>query len=306
MFVFTYLDQIADKVREESAMSQRDSSYFLNADTMIEPARLINQDRRVTAAVSLLPPGIDGATLSRVLDIGCGPGGWLLDLLTAYPHIVGIGIDISESMLSAAQLLKKAEGIGQNLTFTSMDARKPLLFPDASFDFIHMRLTQSFLHAPMWESTLKECYRLLQQGTTLCITDLEMVLSQKPAAEEFSSLAPAVYSKMKLTFSPSGRSMGILPALRSLLPQIGFNNLRIQLYALDESYGEPYHDFAFEDQRIIYAGMRDFLKEHGGYSIEYLDRSYEAAAAEWNQPDFACISLLFSLVGKKPEKKKKS
>ena len=88
-------------------MSQGDSSYFMNADAMIESARLINQDRLVTATVSLLPSGIDGKSLHHVLDIGCGPGVWLLDLVAQYPGVQGVGIDISQSMIDIAQLLQK-------------------------------------------------------------------------------------------------------------------------------------------------------------------------------------------------------
>jgi SAM-dependent methyltransferase len=99
---------VTDKVRKESFLSHNDSSYFMNANTMAESARLLAQDRLVTATVSLLPPGIDGKSLHRVLDVGCGPAVWLLDLVAKYPHIGGIGVDNSESMLETARLLQKA------------------------------------------------------------------------------------------------------------------------------------------------------------------------------------------------------
>ena len=100
---------VNSSVEKESALSQSDSSYFMNAEAIMEPARLINQDRQMTATVSLLPPGIDGKSLHHVLDVGCGPAVWLLDLIAKHPHIDGIGVDNSEYMLEMAQLLQKAE-----------------------------------------------------------------------------------------------------------------------------------------------------------------------------------------------------
>lgn len=283
-------------------MTQHESSYFVDAEDLVEISRLMNQDRRLTAAVSLLPPGVDGALLHHVLDIGCGPGGWLLDLIARYPHITGIGIDSSEQMLSTARLLKQAEG--QHLTFTKIDARQPLPFPDQHFDFIHMRLTQSFLHVQMWESVLSECFRLLRRGGILCITDLETIFSQKPAAETFHSLSYITYQKAHMIFSPSGRSMGLLPALRSLLPQLGFEKPQVQLHALDESQGEPFHQQALENTRILYTRMKGTLVKYGGYSEDYLDALFVEAMNDWNQPDFACISVLFTLCCRKPEQRR--
>jgi ubiquinone/menaquinone biosynthesis C-methylase UbiE len=66
----------------------------------------------------------------RVLDVGCGPGTYLLMLAPQIGN--GIGIDISDEDLDRAERARKSQGI-DDLTFRHADATA-LPFPDGSFD----------------------------------------------------------------------------------------------------------------------------------------------------------------------------
>ena len=279
-------------------MSQGNSSYFMNADTLVETARLVNQDRLVTAAVSLLPPGIDGNALHDVLDIGCGPGVWLLDLVAKYPHIHAVGIDNSQPMLDTARLLQKAES--KHFTLEQMDVRKGLAQPDASFDFVQMRLNHSFLLPPMWPPILKECYRVLRPGGSLCVIDLEVIFTNKPASEEYYGLMPAVWRRAHLSYSLTGNSMGILAQTKPLLRQAGFVNAHLTLHSLDVSKGEKNYDMALENLKIVFTGVLPILIQRGGYTQEYLLKLSERATAEMQEDDFSCVAVLFSVWCQKP------
>jgi ubiquinone/menaquinone biosynthesis C-methylase UbiE len=292
MFVFTYLEQVTDKVRKESFLSRNDSSYFMNANTMAESARLLAQDRLVTATVSLLPPGIDGKSLHRVLDVGCGPAVWLLDLVAKYPHIEGIGVDNSESMLETARLLQKAEN--KHFTLLHMDVRNGLAFADASFDFVQMRLNHSFLQPPMWPPFLKECHRVLRPGGSLCVIDLEAIFTNKPATEEYYGLLPSVWSKAHLSFSLTGYSIGLLAQIKPLLRQADFTRIRLKPHLLDVSKGEEHYDIALENLKIIFTGVFPVLVQKGGYTQEYLLDLDRRATLEMQEDDFSCIAILFS------------
>lgn len=279
-------------------MSQGNSSYFMNAEAIMEPARLINQDRQMTATVSLLPPGIDGKSLHHVLDVGCGPAVWLLDLIAKYPDIDGVGVDNSEYMLEMAQLLQKAES--KHFTLLHMDVRNGLAFDDASFDFVQMRLTNSFLRPPMWLPLLKECHRVLQPGGSLCVIDLETTFTNKPAAEEYYGLMPGVWSKAHLSFSQTGRSFGLLAQIKSLLRQAGFAGIHLALHALDVSKGEELYDIAQENVKIIFTGVFPVLVQKGGYTQEYLLDLSRRANLEMQEDDYSCIAAIFSAWGQKP------
>src|SRR5579885_3267187 len=85
-----------------------ENGYVLDPESATEMARLLLQDRLINEMVGGLFPereNLDG--IERILDIGCGPGGWALDLARSYPQKEITGIDISQQMLTYANEQKK-------------------------------------------------------------------------------------------------------------------------------------------------------------------------------------------------------
>lgn len=64
-----------------------------------------------------------GTGFDLVADIGCGSGGRLIEILTRYPHVAGIGIDIARPALEEARRESAAAGMGERITFIEADAR---------------------------------------------------------------------------------------------------------------------------------------------------------------------------------------
>ncbi len=64
----------------------REDTYVIDPESGAEMARLIDQDRLVTQHVgSLFPPEVDPSTFDLVLDLACGPGGWVMDAAFGSP-----------------------------------------------------------------------------------------------------------------------------------------------------------------------------------------------------------------------------
>ena len=119
-------------IPDTSSGTQYYEGYVMDAENAAEMARLMLQDRLLNQAMGgLLAERNDLAHLYRVLDIACGPGGWLLDLTTQYPHMQGMGIDISQLMIDYANTLARTQKLS-NVQFRVMDATKPLDFSDRS------------------------------------------------------------------------------------------------------------------------------------------------------------------------------
>lgn len=285
-------------------MNSKLSTYFLDAESLVEVSRLIAQEQIVTELVGLLPPNVDGNALSNVLDMGSGPGGWLLDLKKLYPQIRGIGIDTSEKMLKMSSLLAQAEG-STTVTFTDMDARTPLQFPDNSFDYVQMRLCQSFLLPSFWPAVLREVYRVLKVGGWFRVTDLEITLSNKKHTEEMYDILPRVWSKVGRSPSPTGRTIGLVTTVNSLLANAGFQERELKLYPLQLAYTDAQHTFEKESIALAYMRLRDYFQQHGGYSDTQLTEVFQQANLEIDQPDYISVSILLSCWGRKIEETEK-
>ncbi|KAG0192846.1 hypothetical protein DFQ28_007456 [Apophysomyces sp. BC1034] len=109
-----------------------------------------------------------------VLDVGCGPGTWTMEMSTEFPNSTFIGID--------HQSFFPREIKPKNCLFRSCDVTQlPLPFPDNSIDYIFQRDLNWGLLAHMWSPLVKEYLRILKPGGWLELmeADLETQSSQK-------------------------------------------------------------------------------------------------------------------------------
>src|SRR5437764_8840112 len=109
---------------------ENESTYVIEAENAAEMARLMIQDRLLTKVMRGLfsKRSDDLANIRDILDIACGPGGWVLDVAHAYPKKRVVGIDISRLMIEYARAQAKVQWL-ENASFRVMDVLKPLDFP---------------------------------------------------------------------------------------------------------------------------------------------------------------------------------
>ncbi|RHZ87259.1 hypothetical protein Glove_38g39 [Diversispora epigaea] len=105
---------------------------------------------------------------SRILDVGCGPGTWLLELATNHPHTQFTGIDIMKSFPSEIK--------PKNLQFIQYDINNGLLpFPDNHFDFVKMSNMNSCLKDYQWDLVLRDLVRVLKPGGYIELMECDMI-----------------------------------------------------------------------------------------------------------------------------------
>src|SRR5713101_8679776 len=69
-----------------------------------ELTRLAVQDQMLTAGMGgVLPEQADPTLFRRMLDVGCGTGGWLIEAAQTYPTMSLVGIDISRNMIERSE-----------------------------------------------------------------------------------------------------------------------------------------------------------------------------------------------------------
>src|SRR5215472_2989970 len=95
-----------------------------------ETERLDIQDKVVTFEMGgVLSEVADPSQLRRVLDVGCGTGGWLMEVARTYPTIEKlIGVDISDKILAYARARAESLGLDKRVEFRTMDALRILEF----------------------------------------------------------------------------------------------------------------------------------------------------------------------------------
>jgi ubiquinone/menaquinone biosynthesis C-methylase UbiE len=264
---------------------------------------LVIQHRYLTAALGgLLPKNILPFEVHTVLDVGCGPGGWALDLVKQYPHMTVTAIDISEAAIADAKRRAQANGIG-SASFLQMDATKPLPFKNATFDLVHMRSASSFIRPVMWPTIIDRLVRALRPGGWINLVDYEQGPSSSDAFNTIAVLMMQAIRMSQSSLAPASPTLGAAARLYGFL---------LNAYLLDVSYSVHAVDFGWannpaardfiEEMLVAAANIKPFLSRLG---LIESDASYEAlisrAREELRQPDTAGYGFLISAVGHKDE-----
>lgn len=281
---------------------QQQGTYVLDNESAAEMARLLDQDKMLTEAMGgLFPELVDEelAHIHDVLDIGCGPGGWVNEVARTYPSMQLTGIDISNRMIAYAQAYTKVLKL-PNAHFLTMNALEPLEFPDASFDLVNIRSAVAYIPTTSWPAFLAECVRVLRPGGMLRLTDGEIGFSNKPAFEKFMMLGSQALQRIGRGFSPNGHSQGMIHMLKYLLRQAGLQDIITRSYTLNNSYGERGYVAALENCRMLFVLAQPFYISMGVTTQQEINAIAEQALIEMQQDDFCSLMILLTATGVKP------
>jgi ubiquinone/menaquinone biosynthesis C-methylase UbiE len=261
------------------------SQYFVeDRSSNPEMIRLMIQDSLATASMGgPLSEQPDPASLHRVLDIGCGPGGWVLETAAAYPHMSLVGIDISWRMIEYARAEAQARKLADGVEFRVMDALRPLDFPDDSFDLVNMRMGASFLLVKDWPRLLRELLRVTRPGGIVRVTDGVTTQSSSPAYNR-------LFQMLFCAFYHSGHSLteekqGVTDELPYLLSESGCQQVQTKAYTFEYVAGTVGGQNVHENVRYGFQTSLPFLQKWGCASEDY-DAIYQQALIEMQQHDF--------------------
>jgi ubiquinone/menaquinone biosynthesis C-methylase UbiE len=284
-------------------MKPTDNTYFLNPEEEAEMTRLILQDDLVTEGMGglfseynqQLPP-----TLSRILDVGCGPGGWALNVAFAYPDTEVLGIDVSERMISYA-MARAVTQKRQNVSFEEANVLQPLAFADASFDLVNMRFMVAALKRTTWPALLSELVRVTRPGGIIRLTEFDAVgVTTSRAVQRVLHWSYQLLHRMGYGFSPDGLDLGMTPLLGLLLAEAGCQEIRQQPHALDFSSGTALHASQYRNYENVYQQFGSAIIAAGLATEEDYWLSYEQMLSDMQQPDFRGLWYLLTCWGTKP------
>ncbi len=278
------------------------NQYVIDAENATEMARLLEQDRQMTESMG----GIfserrpeEFSSIKRVLDLACGPGGWVHEVADTFPQMEVVGVDLSERMIGYARAHAHVRKLA-NVSFRNMDVTRPLDFPDSSFDLVNARCIFAFMSPQHWPSLLKECKRVLRPGGTIRLTEGEWGVGTTPAYETYLAFFFEAMQRAGRSFSATGRHVGITPVLARMLREAGFSHIQQKAHIHDFSYGMQAHDGFTFDLKLLFKLLQPFITKMEVATQEQLDTLYEQALNEMQSEEFCAIAFYLTVWGEKP------
>jgi len=272
------------------------STYFItDRQQDRELHRLLVQDQLLTESMGgVLSEQPDPTLFHRILDIGCGPGGWVLETARTYPWMHLDGIDISQRMIAAAREQAEAEHLGERVRFHVMDALRMLEFPAGSFDLVNLRSSVSFLRTWEWPKMFGEVLRIAQVGGVIRISEGEVVpQGHSPALIQLQVMVQcALYRSGHLFTDEPG---GLTNHLERLFTQYGAKNVQRKAHVLDYRPGTPQAEASHEDVRHLFPLIRPFLQKWGCASD--FEAVYQQALMEIGDPHYHVTANFLTVWG---------
>ena len=280
------------------------STYFVqDRSNQEELNRLQIQDHLLTASMGgVLPEQPDLTGILRVLDVGCGTGGWLIELAQTTPTCtVLVGVDASLTFVEYAREQAAAAQVSDRVEFHVMDALRMLEFPDNFFDLVNQRFASGWLRTWDWRKLLNEYQRVCRPGGVVRITEPELAArSNSPALSRLTELFLQAFCQAGNLFAPTPDS--VTSEMARLLHQHGLQQVQTRACTLEYLPGNLEGQHYFEDIKLIYRTVVPFLRKWTSVPDDYED-IYQHMLSEMQQSDFVATLGLLTAWGKAPPKK---
>jgi ubiquinone/menaquinone biosynthesis C-methylase UbiE len=285
---------------QESPAQRKENTYVLDAESSAEMARLLRQERLLTAGMGgVFPERIDLNGVERVLDLACGPGGWALEVAYTYGDTKVVGVDISERMIAYANAQAQVER-RVNATFQVMDILKPFTFPKNAFDLVNARLISTFMPRDKWPALFTECLRVLRPGGLLRLTEVNLGMSNKPHFEKSFQIGLQVLHRVGMSFSPSGLYHTTVEMLPSFFRQAGLSMQGKMAHFIEFSAGTEAHESFYHDCFAMFQLVEPLVVKMQFATLEEYRDIYRKGLAEMYEEDFCAAWMLLTVWGKKP------
>jgi ubiquinone/menaquinone biosynthesis C-methylase UbiE len=284
---------------EPSNRKEHPSTYFVqDRSNEAEFNRLKVQDQMINASMGgPLAEQPDPTIFRRILDVGCGTGGWLIEMAKLCPHaMLLIGVDISERMIAFARAEAEAQQVSDRVEFHMMDALRMLEFPSNYFDLVNQRFCNSFLRTWDWPKLLQEYQRVARPGGVIRVTEADVATkSNSPALTRLSQVFLEAFYHAGHLFSPESR--GVTGDLARLLTQHGIQDVQTRTYALEYRAGTPEGERYFEDVRLAET-LLPFIRKWGQVPENYAELRRQTLE-DLQRPDFVATLTVVTAWGTK-------
>jgi SAM-dependent methyltransferase len=253
-----------------------DERIVRQLEVMYRTSRDVMRRRALVRDALAVKPG------QRILDVGCGPGFYVAELLELVgPQGSVVGIDNSPQMLAAAA--RRVEG-HSNVAFHQSEATS-LPVGDASFDaVVSVQVLEYVVDVP---AALAQMHRVLRTGGRVVLWDVDW------ATVSLRTTDAARTQRMLRAWDGHLTHPSLPQTLTAQLRSAGFDDVRLEghTFATDEFVPESYGG-------SLVPGVARFATGRDGITLDE-SKAWEAEQRELAQRGeffFACIQFCFTAV----------
>jgi len=137
----------------------------------------------------------------RILDVASGTGRWAKELKAQFPAAQVTGLDVS------VPLEIQEHGQPSEYTFVQANVLEPLPFPDASFDYVHMRFVFTAVPAQQWPVVVRALMRVTAPGGWIELVEAYLPTEGGPAFAQLEAWGQQLVGSRGIELA-QGRNVG--------------------------------------------------------------------------------------------------
>ncbi|KAI7851539.1 S-adenosyl-L-methionine-dependent methyltransferase [Circinella umbellata] len=180
----------------------------------------------------------------NVLDGGCGPGTWSLEMAKDYPQSKFTGIDISEAFPTEIK--------PSNCNFQVHNVNDPLPFSQNHFDYIFQRLLVVGIKEDDWDNVISQYMHVLKPGGWLELLEalLPECVNPGPKLELLmNTLAEMIETK--------GVNPRIAHSIKDRMKKAGIEKINVKYVRIPVHHGGKIGELFWQD---FVMGIRDVVR----------------------------------------------
>jgi ubiquinone/menaquinone biosynthesis C-methylase UbiE len=220
----------------------------------------------------------------RILDVGTGTGRWAREMAAHFPQAEVVGLDIAPPPADEQDALSSGLDLRPpNYTFVAGNVLEGLPFPDASFDFVHMRALVAAIPHDRWDFVLGELLRVTRPGGWVESLEATTLQQGGPAVERLMSWLVAALANRGIDLFDGGR-------VAERLRRAGVANVGTYTFQLScGASGGKLGDLVAPTYLTLLRGMGGVVVLQGLASAEQFEQTMAQATSDLASPQGHCF-----------------
>lgn len=231
---------------------------------------------------------------ASILDVGTGTGRWAREMAQLFPQANVVGLDVNPPPVDTVAAAGNAgDLLPPNYSFTVGNILEGLPFPDASFDFVHMRLLVSAIPHDRWPYVVGELVRVTRSGGWVESVEAVLPTNGGPVAEQLMDWIRAISLR---------RGVEIADAMRvgELLRASGLAGVTTGLAQIPcGDYGGRVGKMMATDYFSGVKAVGGVIAAQGLATLEQFDQTLAQAMRDIASPRYRCIFPVYIAYGQR-------